>query len=79
MAVDNPAIVKPNLAVHSLLEKGIKFEVKQLWKGQDFKAKADKQPAYRASGVFCEPFEPGICIEDDLTASHRLIFNKYPV
>ena len=37
------------------------------------------QTGFRTSGVFCEPFEPGICIEDTLTKSHRLIFNKYPV
>ena len=24
-----------------------------------------------------KPFEEGICIEEDLTKSHRLIFNKY--
>jgi len=29
--------------------------------------------------VFLEPFEKGICIEDNLTKTHRLIFNKYPV
>jgi ATP adenylyltransferase len=39
----------------------------------------EKSTSFRTSGVFCEPFEPGICVEDFLTPSHRLIFNKYPV
>ena len=33
---------------------------------------------FRKSDVFLEPFEEGICLEDNLTKSHRLIFNKYP-
>jgi ATP adenylyltransferase/5',5'''-P-1,P-4-tetraphosphate phosphorylase II len=28
--------------------------------------------------VFLEPFEEGICVEDSLTKTHRLLFNKYP-
>jgi len=28
--------------------------------------------------VFLEPFETGICIDDSLTKTHRLIFNKFP-
>ena len=34
---------------------------------------------FRKSDIFLEPFEEGICIEDELTKSHRLIFNKIPV
>ena len=33
---------------------------------------------FRKSDVFLEPFEPGICIDDNLTKTHRLLFNKYP-
>jgi ATP adenylyltransferase len=28
--------------------------------------------------VFLEPFEEGICIDDQLTKTHRLLFNKFP-
>jgi ATP adenylyltransferase/5',5'''-P-1,P-4-tetraphosphate phosphorylase II len=33
---------------------------------------------FRKSDVFLEPFEEGICIDDNLTKTHRLLFNKYP-
>eukprot|EP00347_Sterkiella_histriomuscorum_P014537 403360498 len=33
---------------------------------------------FRKSDVFLEPFEPGICIDDSLTKTHRLLFNKFP-
>jgi sulfate adenylyltransferase (ADP) / ATP adenylyltransferase len=33
---------------------------------------------FRKSDKFLEPFEDGICIEDNLSKTHRLIFNKYP-
>ncbi|CDW83302.1 atp adenylyltransferase [Stylonychia lemnae] len=33
---------------------------------------------FRKSDVFLEPFESGICIDDSLTKTHRLIFNKFP-
>ena len=33
---------------------------------------------YRKSDVFLEPFEEGICVDDSLTKTHRLLFNKYP-
>lgn len=33
---------------------------------------------FRKSDVFLEPFEKGICIEDNLTKDHRLLFNKLP-
>ena len=33
---------------------------------------------FRQSDVFLKPFEVGICIEENLTKNHRLIFNKYP-
>jgi ATP adenylyltransferase len=26
-----------------------------------------------------KPFDAGICIEDDLTETHTLIFNKFPI
>ena len=28
--------------------------------------------------MFLKPFEPGICIEENLTQHHRLIYNKFP-
>lgn len=68
--------------VHNVLEKGINFEIKKKVQdggGLDQKQMGVNQTGFRTSGVFCEPFEPGICIEDTLTKSHRLIFNKYPV
>jgi len=34
--------------------------------------------AFRKSDVFLEPFEEGICIRDNLTRTHRLLFNKNP-
>lgn len=34
--------------------------------------------AFRQSDVFLKPFEAGICIEENLTKKHRLIFNKFP-
>ena len=37
-----------------------------------------KSLGFRQSDVFLEPFEPGICIEENLTQNHRLIFNKFP-
>ena len=27
--------------------------------------------------MFLEPFEEGVCIDDNLTKTHRLLFNKY--
>ena len=33
---------------------------------------------FRQSDVFLKPFEAGICIEENLTSTHRLIFNKFP-
>lgn len=40
---------------------------------------APKNPSpFRQSDVFLKPFEQGICIEESLSAKHRLIFNKYP-
>ena len=33
---------------------------------------------FRQSDVFLKPFEAGICIEENLTSKHRLIFNKFP-
>lgn len=33
---------------------------------------------FRQSDVFLKPFESGICIEENLTQRHRLIFNKFP-
>lgn len=33
---------------------------------------------FRQSDIFLKPFESGICIEENLTKKHRLIFNKYP-
>jgi sulfate adenylyltransferase (ADP) / ATP adenylyltransferase len=40
--------------------------------------KQKKVQQFRKSDPFLEPFEEGICIDDNLTKSHRLIFNKYP-
>ena len=37
-----------------------------------------KPAPFRKSDIFLEPFEEGICIDDNLTKTHRLIFNKYP-
>ena len=37
-----------------------------------------KNLGYRQSDVFLKPFESGICIEENLTTQHRLIFNKFP-
>jgi ATP adenylyltransferase/5',5'''-P-1,P-4-tetraphosphate phosphorylase II len=28
--------------------------------------------------VLLKPFEDGICIEEDLTLKHRLLFSKFP-
>ena len=28
--------------------------------------------------MFLKPFEPGICVEDDLTEKHTLLLNKFP-
>ena len=33
----------------------------------------------KKTDVFLKPFEPGICVEDNLTAKHSLLFNKFPV
>ena len=33
---------------------------------------------FRQSDVFLKPFESGICVEENLTTHHRLIFNKFP-
>ena len=33
---------------------------------------------YRQSDIYLKPFESGICIEENLTTNHRLLFNKYP-
>ena len=40
--------------------------------------KANGPGSFRKSDVFLEPFEEGICIRDNLTKTHRLLFNKYP-
>ena len=37
-----------------------------------------KNLGFRQSDVFLKPFEAGICIEENLTERHRLIFNKFP-
>ena len=42
------------------------------------KQEPKKKSAFRKSDVFLEPFEEGICIDDNLTKTHRLLFNKYP-
>ena len=37
------------------------------------------ESTFRKTDVFLKPFEPGICIDDTLTATHTLLFNKFPV
>jgi ATP adenylyltransferase/5',5'''-P-1,P-4-tetraphosphate phosphorylase II len=39
---------------------------------------SEKNVPCRKSDIFLEPFEEGICIKDNLTRTHRLLFNKYP-
>ena len=40
--------------------------------------KAQVSNVFRKTDIFLEPFEEGICIRDNLTKTHRLLFNKYP-
>ena len=37
-----------------------------------------KVKGWRQSDIYLKPFETGICIEENLTANHRLLFNKHP-
>ena len=34
---------------------------------------------FKKTDIFLKPFEPGLCVEDSLTPTHSLLFNKYPV
>ncbi len=40
--------------------------------------KKPANPEFKQSNVFLPPFEQGICIDDDFTKHHRLLYNKFP-
>lgn len=78
---NNPSIVQIQTNTFPIPQSGINFSCQQLItspKSEEDKAKF-KPSGFRKSDVFLEPFEEGICIEDNLSKYHRLIFNKYPV
>ena len=45
---------------------------------QKSQQKEVKHKGFRQSDIFLKPFENGICIEENLTTNHRLLFNKFP-
>jgi ATP adenylyltransferase len=92
MFENNPSVVLSQTYDITIEQRDIPFNVQvmQAWKkAVDDPAKRthgnqarvpDVKPVqgFRKSDKFLEPFEDGICIEDNLSKTHRLIFNKYP-
>lgn len=71
----SPTIVHPQVVDHVNRQVGIDFIVTE-------RVKEQPEPSgqgFRQSDIFLKPFEAGICIEENLTKNHRLIFNKFPV
>jgi len=50
----------------------------QHWRTSSTDSRNSGGPAFRRTDIFLEPFEDGICVCDNLTKTHRLLFNKYP-
>ena len=73
---DNAALVYTSTYDHILEQSQIKF-ICQQWLPSA--PKPQVVSTFRKTDVFLKPFEPGLCIEDDLTAKHTLLFNKFPV
>ena len=76
MSENNPSIESTTTTDHTIVQKDIPFVCQVMVPIKDPKQKKVQQ--FRKSDPFLEPFEEGICIDDNLTKSHRLIFNKYP-
>jgi len=70
----SPTIVHPQVVDHVNRQVGIDFIVTERVKEQP----EPSTQGFRQSDVFLKPFEAGICIEENLTKNHRLIFNKFP-
>lgn len=79
----NPAIVHLHTSNFLISQSSINFICQTLIaqsSPKDSEGKLLIKPSgFRKSDVFLEPFEEGICIDDNLTQTHRLIFNKFPV
>ncbi len=84
---NNPSIVSYRTQDFTVDQRDIPFNIQVLQKQQkdvgpsgssSIENNLNKSAPYRKSDIFLEPFEQGICIDDSLTKTHRLLFNKYP-
>lgn len=71
---NSPSIICAQVQDHTHKQHGIDFVITEVTKFIKYRS----TQGFRQSDVFLKPFEPGICIEENLTQKHRLIFNKYP-